>query len=43
MTPHRTDVAKREVIRLDAERAVLHLDQLYRSRCCVTGTSTPSG
>jgi RNA polymerase sigma-70 factor (ECF subfamily) len=37
MTPQRTDVAKREAIRLDAERAVLHLDQLYRYAAAITG------
>jgi RNA polymerase sigma-70 factor (ECF subfamily) len=37
MTPDRTDVAKRTVIRLDAERAVRHLDQLYRYAVAITG------
>ena len=37
MTPHRTDLAKRNVIRLDAERAILHLDQLYRYAVGITG------
>lgn len=37
MTPDPTDVATRDVIRLDAERAVRHLDQLYRSAIAITG------
>ena len=37
MTPHRTDVAKRKVIRLDAERAIRHIDHLYRYAAVVTG------
>jgi RNA polymerase sigma-70 factor, ECF subfamily len=37
MTPHRMDAAKRTVIRLDAERAVRHLDDLYRFATAMTG------
>jgi RNA polymerase sigma-70 factor (ECF subfamily) len=37
MTPHRMDTAKRTVIRLDAERAVRHLDHLYRYATTITG------
>lgn len=37
MPPHATNRATRTMIRLDAERAVRHLDQLYRSATAITG------
>jgi RNA polymerase sigma-70 factor, ECF subfamily len=37
MRPHATDRDKPTVIRLDAERAVRHLDQLYRYAFSITG------
>ena len=37
MTPHRKEAAEHTVIRLDAERAVRHLDVLYRYATAITG------
>ncbi len=37
MRPHRTDAAQPMVIRLDAERAVPHLDHLYRYATAISG------
>ena len=37
MKPHRMDPTDATVIRLDAERAVRHLDQLYRFATAITG------
>jgi RNA polymerase sigma-70 factor (ECF subfamily) len=37
MKPHRKEAAEQTVIRLDAERALRHLDQLYRYATAITG------
>ena len=37
MKPHRKEAAEDTVIRLDAERAIRHLDQLYRYATAITG------